>query len=161
MSDYPSVLGVPPTIEFTRPPEALPKLSNTLFKGSGKEGKYLIVRKLQGGKINVDYFIDLAMMSSLPPEYFPKDISKVTRLVVVDSQWKRDGKFQNGALAFAPRSTITVYEYSSGKRVAEIGRLDQKASGHVFMRKDAIKYFFEVDKVQLCKKIVHWLDKKN
>ena len=54
-----------------------------------------------------------------------------------------------------------MYEYSSRKCIAEIGRLDQKASDHAFMRKNATKYFFEVNKVQLCKKIISWLEKKN
>lgn len=162
LSDYPIIggTGVPPTIEFTYPPEALPKFSNTPIKGAGKEGKYLIVRKLQGGKTDVDYFIDLAMMSSLPSEYFPEDISKVTRLVVVDSQWKQDGKFNNGTLAFAPRSTITVYDYNTGKLIAKIGEHNQNVSGFVMMRKDTKKYFSEVNKVDVCKKIIDWLNKK-
>jgi hypothetical protein len=160
-SMYPGLGGTPPVIDFTSPPEKwLPEFSPTQSRGLGKAGKYLIVRRLKGGIKDTDYFIDLAMMSSLPLEYFPDDLSKVTRIVAIDTQWKQDGKFHNGTLAFTPASTINAYDCSSGKLIAKIGRLNEKITGTIFLRKDAEKYFDEVDKVAVCKMVVEWLNKK-
>ena len=152
--------GTPPTIEFAYPPEKLPVFSNTQSKSLEKEGKYLIVRKMKDGIRDTDYFIDLAMMSSLPPEYFSDDISKITRIVAIDTQWKQQGKFHNRVLAFAPISTIHAYDYHSGKLIAKIGILNEKITGTVIMRKGVEKYFKEVDKAVVCKMIVDWLNRK-
>jgi len=145
-------------VNFTYLPEGTPEFSDTRADNAGKKGKYIIVRKVEGG-VAEKYFIDWNMMPCLPVEYLPETFDDITRVVAITSRWVKGDTYRGGMQSYVPVNTIKIYDYTSGKRVAQLNDFKQRSPQFLHMVGKTDTYYIAVNTAGVCNIILAWLKK--
>lgn len=146
-------------IALTHP--ALPDFSDAPAANRDKQGKYLLVRKLENSDMDAEYYVDFALMSALPPEYLPVSLSEVTRIITLDCTWSERGKFNNDIPCLVPAVAIKAHDAAGGELVGKVGDYQKSVPHFVHFMGDAPeKYYVRVEKTTDLEKITAWLASK-
>ena len=80
-------------------------------------------------------------------------------MVAITSHWVKGDKYRGGMQSYVPINTIKIYDYTSGKRVAQLNDFKQRSPQFLHMVKKTDKYYIVVNTGGLCNIILAWLKK--